>query len=212
MAIVHPPTIINAYLKDKLANDPRFNVDVPFFPSMPSTIDQLTQSFPEGLFAVYDRMFKMRRRAFPHIKDEQLLYYFYKTAGDPELLIETSQMIQDLLDRGDESGQEVNAWLSSKIEVVDGQKVFPVKNSQNTIIKTVLPVYFHDFKIYQLEETRDIIDFGTARTYAGNKIIIDYCYHTMGHYTGNYISAPTDKDPERKIAELDPTKYNDTTI
>jgi hypothetical protein len=39
--------------------------------------------------------------------------------------------------------------------------------------------FFHDFKIYQLEEARDIIDFGTARTYAGNKIIIDYDYHQM---------------------------------
>jgi hypothetical protein len=27
-----------------------------------------------------------------------------------------------------------------------------------------------------LQETRDIIDFGTARTYGGNKIIIDFDY------------------------------------
>jgi hypothetical protein len=40
-----------------------------------------------------------------------------------------------------------------------------------------LPVFFHDIKVYQLEESRDIIDFGTARTYAGNKIIIDYDWH-----------------------------------
>jgi hypothetical protein len=37
--------------------------------------------------------------------------------------------------------------------------------------------YFHRFKVYQLEEVRDIIDFGTARTYGGNKIIIDFEYH-----------------------------------
>jgi hypothetical protein len=40
-----------------------------------------------------------------------------------------------------------------------------------------LPLYFHTFKTYQLQETRDIIDFGTARTYAGNKIILDYDWH-----------------------------------
>jgi len=45
--------------------------------------------------------------------------------------------------------------------------------------------YFHDFKVYQLEETRDIIDFGTARTYAGNKIIIDFDYHQMPSLTNN---------------------------
>jgi hypothetical protein len=40
-------------------------------------------------------------------------------------------------------------------------------------------MFFHNFKIYQLEETRDIVDFGTARTYAGNKIIIDYDWHPV---------------------------------
>ena len=38
-------------------------------------------------------------------------------------------------------------------------------------------VFFHSFKLFQLEETADIIDFGTARTWAGNKLIIDYKYH-----------------------------------
>jgi len=37
--------------------------------------------------------------------------------------------------------------------------------------------FFHRFRVYQLEEVRDIIDFGTARTYGGNKIIIDFEYH-----------------------------------
>jgi hypothetical protein len=37
----------------------------------------------EMVFAVYDRMLKMRRGPFPHIKYEQLLYYFYGMAGDP---------------------------------------------------------------------------------------------------------------------------------
>lgn len=174
MAISYPPIFINDYLQDKASS--KFNITLPFFPTGPSTIEQLTQSFPDsdGLFGVYDRMFKLRRKAFPHIKDEQLLYYFYKTAGDPELLIETTQLIQDLLDRSDESAQEVNAWIASKLTDVDGKKVY-VKGT-----KQFLPVFFHDFTIYQLEETRDIVDFGTARTYAGNKIIINYCYHTVG--------------------------------
>jgi hypothetical protein len=45
--------------------------------------------------------------------------------------------------------------------------------------------YFHEFKVYQLEESRDIIDFGTARTYGGNKIIIDYDYHQMPGITNH---------------------------
>lgn len=186
MAISYPPIFINTYLQQKLGPD--FGA-VPMFPTVPNdfdiadgiTLNDLTsgQKFVfEGQAAVYDRMFKMRRKPFPHIKDEQLLYYFYATREEsvPSLIFMT-QKIQDLLDRGDESAQDLNSWISknmvneSGVYVADGQEFSPV--------------FFHDIKIYQLEETRDIIDFGTARTYAGNKIIIDYCYHTKGYSTGN---------------------------
>lgn len=183
MAISYPPIFINDYLKEKISAFS--NIDVPFFPTNPSTIDQLTQSFANlnnqaGLFAVYDRMFKMRRKPFPHIKDEQLLYYFYGTAEDAiATLIDSTQIVADLLDRGDESAQDLNSWVQSKL--VNG--VYTKQDGNTT--KDFLPVYFHDIKIYQLEESRDVVDFGTARTYAGNKIIIDYCYHTKGYSAGN---------------------------
>lgn len=190
MAISYPPIFVNDYLAEKLQEDSRFSFALPFFPTMPTDINSLTETFPEGMFAVYDRMFRMRRKAFPHIKDEQLLYYFYKTAGDPALLIETTQVVQDLLDRGDESAQEVNAWLQGQLNedrlYVKGDKSF-------------LPVYFHDFTIYQLEEARDIVDFGTARTYAGNKIIISYCYHSMG-------------EDKKTVDGQEKRTYNDTII
>lgn len=189
MAISYPPIFINDYLAERIQEDDRFAFSMPFFPVAPSDIDQLTQFFPEGMYAVYDRMFKMRKRAFPHIKDEQLLYYFYKISGDPEKLIETTQLVADLLDRGDESAQDLNAWIASKL---NSNGIYSKSNGDGTF-KEFLPVFFHDVKIYQLEETRDIVDFGTARTYAGNKIIIDYCYHTKGYSSGN-------------------TSYNDTTI
>ena len=164
-----PIVWINSYLQEKLQQDLGFD-SIPFFPTSPSTIDNLTELFPEGgMMAVYDRMFRMRHKAFPHTKSEQLLYYFYKMAGDPEALIETTQVIYDLLDREDESAEEVNAWIQSK--VVDGLV--------NINGKSFKPVSFHKFKVYQLQETRDIVNFGTARTYAGNKIIVDYDYHQL---------------------------------
>jgi hypothetical protein len=179
MAISYPPIFINDYLKEKIAS--LSNIDVPFFPTSPSTIEQLSQTAvlnnQASLMAVYDRMFKMRRKPFPHIKDEQLLYYFYSL--DIPAMVDTSQYIADLLDRGDESAQDLNSWIQSKLE--NGVYTKPDGNTT----KEFLPVFFHDIKIYQLEETRDIIDFGTARTYAGNKIIIDYCYHTKGYSQGN---------------------------
>lgn len=175
MAKTYPPIFINKYLAENASG--RFELAFPFFPTLPTDIDALTQSFPEGTFAVFDRMFKYRRTPFPHIKSEQLLYYFYKMQGDPELLMELSQMAYELLDREDESAQELNEWIASKIVVINGEKVvnFGTANSPEYFN----PVFFHRIKMYQLEETRDIVDFGTARTFAGNKIIIDYDYHQI---------------------------------
>ncbi len=180
MAIYHPPTFINAYLQDKVSEYFAANpldgytgdYTVPFFPTSPTDINALFETFPggNGQFAVYDRMFKMRRLPFPHIKSEQLLYYFYAVGQNPiPFMIEISQKIQDLLDNEDESAQDLNDWIKAK------------QKSANPLVddagnKLPLP-FFHKIKIYQLEETRDIVDFGTARTYAGNKIIIDYDWH-----------------------------------
>lgn len=175
MAINNPPQFINGFLADQLA-ELGFG-SVPFFPTNPSTIEQLTQSLvvngadnSAGVFSVYDRMFKMRRGPFPHIKSEQLLYYFYGTADNAiENLIEITQRIQDLLDGEDESAQALNAWAKAK-QLSNS----PLLDKDGDPL--LLP-FFHKVKIYQLEETRDIVDFGTARTFAGNKIIIDYDWH-----------------------------------
>lgn len=181
MAISYPPIFINDYLREKLSEllgSENIDVDVPFFPTSPSTIEQLTSSTTFNneaqLFAVYDRMFKMRRGPFPHIRDEQLLYYFYSL--DIPVMVDATQIVSDLLDRGNESAEDLNSWIQSKL----AGGVYSTVDERE-----YLPVYFHDIKIYQLEETRDIIDFGTARTFAGNKIIIDYKYHTTGYSAGN---------------------------
>jgi hypothetical protein len=176
MAIHYPPVFINEYLSEMVPSTlpNRFSGAMKFFPTLPTDINALTEGFPEAsgeVFAIYDRMMKMRRSPFPHIKEEQLLYYFYKMSSDPEALIETTQIVQDLLDREDESAEELNAWIKSKI--VNGVVTFGTGN----LAREFKPVYFHSLKIYQLQETRDIINFGTARTYAGNKVIIDYKYH-----------------------------------
>jgi hypothetical protein len=183
--IHHPPSLINAYLAAKV--DPRFspttstngqytNNTAPmfpdtaanvfkFFPTAPTDINLLTESFPEGngVFAIYDRMLRMRRSAFPHIKCEQVMYYFYSFGeGSVEDMVVTQALVEELLNRGDESAQELNEWaLANPGTWQDASK----------------PVFFHNFKVYQLQETRDIIDFGTARTYAGNKIIVDFDWH-----------------------------------
>jgi len=166
-----PVLWINHYLRNKIQELAGLE-DVPFFPTGPSTLETLQKQFPEGgTMAVYDRMFRMRRGPFPHIKCEQVLYYFYYTASNNiQNMVKVQEAVLRLMDRGDESAQELNVWTKNN----------PI-NFGTTLNPDMVECkfYFHNFKIYQLEEARDIVDFGTARTYAGNKIIIDYDYHQM---------------------------------
>jgi hypothetical protein len=165
-----PVVWLNKYLQAKLSS---FGFEsVPFFPTTPSTIDSLTQSFAtgDGVMATYDRMFKMSRNQLPHIKSEQILYYFYATQENSITnMVQVTEAVYRLLDRKDESAEEINNWCSNR-------RINLGTTQQPDLIDNIF--YFHDFKVYQLEETRDIIDFGTARTYGGNKIIIDFDYHS----------------------------------
>jgi len=180
MAISYPPVFINEYLAEKVVEriPHQFAGTFRFFPTLPTDINSLTEGFPEeanDVFAIYDRMMKIRRSPFPHIKNEQLLYYFYKINSDPEALIETSQIVQDLLDREDESAQEINSWIASKVQ--DGLVTF----GTGSLARQFKPIFFHSIKIYQLQETRDIMNPATVRTYSGNKIIIEYQFHTKDY-------------------------------
>jgi hypothetical protein len=166
-----PVLWINKYLQDKIQL--LTDIETPFFPSTPSTINDLTQYFPDGgVMATWDRLIKMNKTGFPHIKCEQLMYYFYATADNSILnMVKIQEAVLRLMDRFDETAEEINNWCSNRQIKLDDESII---NNQ---------FYFHNFKVYQLEETRDIIDFGTARTYGGNKIIIDFDYHQMPDLT-----------------------------
>jgi hypothetical protein len=182
---------INKYLQAKLGE--KLAYGIPFFPPSPFSIDDLTEKWmtlndaqvpaSDAVACTWDRLVKMNRKNFPHIKAEQILYYFYGLgSGSITTMIQVQEQVLRLLDRGDESAEEINNWCSNR----------QVRLDDGTLIDNMF--YFHSFKVYQLEETRDIIDFGTARTYGGNKIIIDFEYHQMPDLTSS------DWQPEPKLA------------
>ena len=167
--VINTPMLwVNTYLQEKITQG--LNIGVPFFPPTPNTIDDLTETWIvvdgerygyQGVKCTFDRLIRMRRSPFPHIKSEQLLYYFYATAeGVTPAMISVTETVLRLMDREDETAEEINNWMVGK-----------------TIAGNSPSFRFHRFRVYQLEEVRDIIDFGTARTYGGNKIIIDFEYH-----------------------------------
>jgi hypothetical protein len=179
-----PVLWINKYLQSKILEST--TLDTPFFPTLPSTINDLTQYFPTGgTMATWDRLIKMNKKSFPHIKCEQIMYYFYATGDNPiEKMVQIQEQVLRLMDRGNETAEEVNNWaMNRQVNLGTSQTPDLIDNM----------FFFHDFKVYQLEESRDIIDFGTARTYGGNKIIIEYDYHQMPELTGREWT------PERKL-------------
>jgi hypothetical protein len=179
-----PVLWINKYLQSKILDST--GLDTPFFPTLPSTINDLTQYFPTGgTMATWDRLVKMNKKSFPHIKCEQIMYYFYANGENPvEKMVQIQEQVLRLMDRGNETAEEINNWaMNRQVNLGTSQSPDLIDNM----------FFFHDFKVYQLEESRDIIDFGTARTYGGNKIIIEYDYHAMPDLTG------TDWTPERKL-------------
>lgn len=178
--LVNTPMLwVNSYIQEKLSS--YLSIGVPFFPPSPNTIDDLTETWItindtrfqySGVRCTYDRLTRLRRSPFPHIKGEQLLYYFFATAdGVTDKMIATTEMVLRLMDREDETAEEINNWAKGK-----------------TIGGFSPQFYFHKFRVYQLEEVADIIDFGTSRTYGGNKIIIEYEYHQAPGLTNNTIS------------------------
>jgi hypothetical protein len=179
---LNTPTLwINKYLAAKIPELSNI-AEFPFFPSTPSTINDLTQYFTastQGVAATWDRLIKMNRTGFHHIKCEQLLYYFYAQGSDPvETMIKIQELVLRLMDRGDETAEEINDWCRNR----------QIRLSPTEVVDNMF--YFHNFKVYQLEETRDIIDFGTARTYGGNKMIIDYDYHQTDELANTWSPEP----------------------
>ena len=165
-SVLNTPILwVNTYLQEKL-QDLGFEA-IPFFPAIPSTINDLTEFFPTGgVMCTYDKMIRLRKQPFPHIKCEQALYYFYATAENSVTnMVQISEKTLRLLDREDESAEEINDWARNKGSIiVDGETLTP-------------DFHFHNFRVFQLQETKDILQFATARTYGGNKLIIEFDYH-----------------------------------
>ena len=178
--ISYPPVFINEYLSEKVVDriPERFNGPLRFFPTFPIDIDAVVNDRPQqsyDVFGVYGRMLGNRGSVFPHIKREQTLYHFYKMSGDPEGLIETVQVVYDLLDREDESAQELNSWIQSK--VIDGVVTF----GSGRLARTFKPIFFHEIKTVQLEEGMDIAVRNSNRTFTAEKVSVQYKYHTQDY-------------------------------
>jgi len=170
----YPPFFINGYIKDQLVN---FNIigqseNTPILPVTPedsTTIYQqlLTSSnIPNPLLIQYDRLLRFRPSPFYRRKREQLVYTFICSSYEKQSA--AMAMVIEALDRQDATAEDINAW-AAKNTLFDDDGVTPLPKN----------VYFHNFRVYQVDESRDLIELASVNmSLVRGKIIIEFDYHT----------------------------------
>lgn len=169
-----PTLFISGYLKKQLIdfgivpNNPDWT---PFIPAtMPVDIstyyDQLIALSGESapLVIQYDKLMRFRPNSFYRNKREQMILTIRCSSFEKKEV--ASRIIIESLDREDASAQDVNIWSSQNTLLDDNGEEIP-KN-----------VYFHNFKIYQLDESRDIVELSSVKTDFWDKLVVEYDYHT----------------------------------
>jgi hypothetical protein len=171
-----PPTFLNKYVLAQLAEfgliaDQDLLGTAPMVPAQfPTNIEDLyndslqIRQTDSPILIVYDRLMRFRPNAFYRHKREQLIYFVYST--DVAKLINSIRVISDALDREDAAAQDVNSWIAEN----------PITNTNGDIVPT--NVFFHNIKVYQADESRDVAELASARTLFVNKIVVEYDYHT----------------------------------
>lgn len=172
----YPPHWINSYLYHELSQYEGINMSesatgvVPIFAVSPTNTEDiyknLLQSIPveQPLMIQYDRLMRFRPSPFYPRKKEQLLYYLYST--DIATVNNANILISQILDREDASAQDLNIYSANN----------PISRNGKTVNCNV---FFHNTKVYQADETRDILELASARTVYINKLIIEYDYHAI---------------------------------
>lgn len=148
---------------------------IPFFLPTRSNLDMVYDQLlvdtglNNPLYVDYERLFRMRPNPLYVHKREQALYYF--RTGSADTLVNAINVVSRLLDREDVAAQELNKWMNEK----QGSNL-PVRDDSGNPLE--LNIFFRNMKVYQLDESRDLIELGSVKTMYSNKLIVEYDYHS----------------------------------
>lgn len=160
-----PPILINKYVLSQLQ---KFDLltgleDIePIFPVQSTNIDDVYNNINidgDPYMIVWDRLIRYNSNTSYWNKREQLVYTVHSSSDIRG--INVARVITEALDREDAAAQDVNNWLS-----------------QNKADLPPLNVFFHNFRVFQIDETRDILELASVKFNWKSKIIIEYDYHT----------------------------------
>lgn len=162
---VFPPVLINKYIIEQLK---MFGIVTgiegiePIVPVQSTSIDDLFSEITvtgDAFLIAYDRLIRYNSNTAYWNKREQLVYTIH--SSDSAQGLDISRVIVEALDREDAAAQDVNTWVSQNADK------FPALN-----------VFFHNFRVFQIDETRDILELGSVKFNWRGKIIIEYDYHS----------------------------------
>jgi hypothetical protein len=142
----------------------------PIVPVQSTNLDDLFGEITvtgDAFLIAYDRLAKYRPNSMYRHKREQLVYTIHSSSDTQGFDI--ARIITAALDREDSAAQDVNKWLMT-----------------NTNQIPTLNVFFHRFKVFQIDETRDLVELGSIKFNFRGKLIIEYDYHTKDSATPKY--------------------------
>lgn len=152
-----PVLTINGYLwhtmkqiDPTLGQTKNYGNRIPFFPMSDSATG--TKAWENKPYFIYDRMLKMTGSPFPYVKKEHIVYAL---KGKEEQTLEWGMALQYILDRQDDSAQDINDWNRSQ--------------------DTPAGVYFHHTRVLQANGST-ARDF-SVRPFYITEFIIEAEYH-----------------------------------
>lgn len=156
-----PLLTVNQYLWDTIKEiEPSFQKiygsKIPFFPLSDSASG--TKSWEDKTYIIYDRMLKYTSSPFYPIKKESIVY---SVKGKEDQILEWGMAIQYILDRQDDSAQDINDW--------NRNQAIPAN------------VYFHSTRAFQ-SESGSVNGLSVARDFSNRpfyvtEFIIETSYH-----------------------------------
>lgn len=163
-------SLLSSYTDINMAKNPNIDNYVPFVPAGVTTnVDAFyenlaaTSGFEGELPSVifYDRLLRLRNSSFYVGKREQALYTIYATASQAYKI---GLVISQVLDREDASAQDLNKWMNdNRADLV--AKGLPMK------------VFFRSMKVFQVDESRDLLELQSFKGGTMHKYIVEYDYH-----------------------------------
>jgi hypothetical protein len=167
----YAPLVINKYIEEQLRDFnivPASQTWSPIMPVFSSSIDDLYGELINSgntlpLVIFYDRLSRFRPSPMYRHKREQIMYTLH---GSMDSVFAGLRVIEAALDREDAAAQDVNLWSSKNKDLIVGSDAL------------TQPIFFHNFKTFQVDETRDLLELAAVRGIYRNKIIVEYDYHT----------------------------------